>query len=172
MSDQTWLLTGHLIGVLFWVGSLFTVYWLLRFHTQAPAEANDKLVLMERSMALVMDLGATLAMVCGLAMAFMHGGKHPTTTIFGMPGSGWFHIKLTLVVVGVLSVHGMLRARVGKFSKGQTPTVPQWIWSLLLVAIVGIVVMVIRGPIMFAPKAASAPPAASAPASTETPPAK
>jgi uncharacterized membrane protein len=169
MSDQTWLLTGHLIGVLLWVGSLFTVYWLLRFHTQAPKEVNDKLVLMERSMALVMDLGATLAIGCGLAMALMHGRAHPTTTLFAMPGAGWFHIKLTLVVIGVLSVHGMLRARVGKFSRGQTPAVPQWIWSLLLVAIVGIVVMVIRGPIMFAPKHDA--PATTAPA-TETPPAK
>lgn len=151
MSDQTWLLTGHLIGVILWMGSLFTVYWLLRFHTQAPASANDKLVLMERSMGLVMDLGATLAMGCGLAMAFMHGGTHPTSTIFGMKGAGWFHIKLTIVVLGILSVHGMLRGRIAKFSRGETPAVPQWIWSLLLVSIVGIVVMVIRGPIMFAP---------------------
>jgi uncharacterized membrane protein len=148
----TWLLTGHLIGVLLWVGSLFTVYWLLRFHTQAPAAASDKLTLMERSMALVMDLGATLAMGCGIVMAVSHGGTHPTSNIFAAPGHGWFHIKLTIVVLGVLSVHGMLRSRVAKFSKGQTPTVPQWIWSLLLVALVGIIVMVIRGPIMFAPK--------------------
>lgn len=168
MSDQTWLLTAHLIGVILWMGSLFTVYWLLRFHTQAPASANDKLVLMERSMAMVMDLGATLAIGCGLAMAFMPGRMHPTGTIFGMAGAGWFHIKLTLVVVGILSVHGMLRARVAKFSRGETPTVPQWIWSLLLVAIVGIVVMVIRGPIMFS-KAAATTPSTSAPAPTETP---
>ncbi len=152
MSDQTWLLTGHLIGVILWMGSLFTVYWLLRFHTQAPAAAHDKLVLMERAMAMVMDLGATLAMGCGFAMAFMPGRMHPTGTIFGMPGAGWFHIKLTLVVLGILSVHGIVRGRVAKFSRGQTPTVPSWLWSVLLVAIVGIIVMVVRGPIMFAPK--------------------
>jgi uncharacterized membrane protein len=146
----TWLLTAHLIGVLLWVGSLFTVYWLLRFHTQAPAAASDKLVLMERSMALVMDLGATLAMGCGIAMAVMKGGTHPTTNLFATPGAGWFHIKLTIVVLGVLSVHGMLRARVAKFSRGETPTVPQWLWSLLLVALVGIIVMVFRGPLLFA----------------------
>lgn len=135
----TWLLTGHLIGVLLWVGSLFTVYWLLRFHTQAPPSASDKLVLMERSMALVMDLSATLAMGCGIALIFpMEGSWNPKT--------GWFHVKLTLIVLGILSVHGILRGRVAKFSKGQTPTVPNWIWSLLLVAIVGIVVMVTRRP--------------------------
>lgn len=143
----TWLLAGHLIGVLLWVGALFTVYWLLRFHTQAPPEVNDKLVLMERSMALVMDLGATLAMGCGIALIFpLEGSWHPTTTLFAAPKAGWFHVKLTLVVLGVLSVHGILRGRVAKFSRGQTPTVPQWLWSLVLVALVGIVVMVFRRP--------------------------
>ncbi|MGE0396767.1 MAG: CopD family protein [Kofleriaceae bacterium] len=143
----TWLLTGHLIGVLLWVGSLFTVYWLLRFHTQAPPSASDKLVLMERSMALVMDLSATLAMGCGIALIFpMEGSWHPDKAIFGIPKTGWFHVKLTLIVLGILSVHGILRGRVAKFSRGQTPTVPSWIWSLLLVAIVGIVVMVTRRP--------------------------
>ena len=67
-------------------------------------------------------------------------------------GRCWFHIKLTLVVLGILSVHGIVRGRVAKFSRGQTPTVPSWLWSVLLVAIVGIIVMVVRGPIMFAPK--------------------
>ncbi|HEY4177643.1 MAG TPA: CopD family protein [Kofleriaceae bacterium] len=146
-----WLKTGHLIGVLLWIGSMFTVYWLLRFHTQAPKDASDKLTLMERSMALTMDLGATLAIGCGIAMAVSHGGTHPTSNLFAAPGAAWFHIKLTLVVVCILSVHGMLRARVAKFSRGETPAVPQWMWSLLLVGIVGIVIMVIRGPIMFAP---------------------
>ncbi len=148
----TWLLTGHLIGVLLWVGCLFTVYWLLRFHTQAPPEVSDKLTLMERSMALVMDLGATLAIGCGIAMAVSHGGTHPTSNIFAAPGKGWFHIKLTIVVLGILSVHGILRGRIAKFSKGQTPTVPSWLWSVLLVSLVGIIVMVFRGPELFAPK--------------------
>ncbi|CAN5859863.1 hypothetical protein BH11MYX2_BH11MYX2_19610 [soil metagenome] len=145
-----WLKTGHLIGVLLWIGSMFTVYWLLRFHTQAPKDASDKLTLMERSMALTMDLGATLAIGCGIAMAVSHGGTHPTSNLFAAPGAGWFHIKLVLVVGCILSVHGMLRARVAKFSRGETPAVPQWIWSLLLVGIVGIVVMVFRGPLLFA----------------------
>jgi uncharacterized membrane protein len=143
----SWLITGHVIGVLLWVGSMFTVYWLLRFHTQAPASASDKLVLMERSMAMVMDLGATLAMGTGVALIFgVPGSYHEGTTIFSLPKPGWFHAKLTIVLLGVLSVHGMLRARVAKFSRGEIPTVPHWIWSLLLVAIVGVVVMVMRRP--------------------------
>jgi uncharacterized membrane protein len=150
-----WLLTGHLIGIILWLGSLFVVYWFLRLHTQLPSTVHDKLTLMERSMAMTMDLGATLAIGFGLAMALTRGGTHPTSNLFAAPGAAWFHIKLTVVVLGVLPVHGMVRGKVAKFSRGQISTVPQWMWSLLLVAIVAIIVMVIRGPMMFAPAAAS-----------------
>jgi uncharacterized membrane protein len=146
-----WLLTGHLIGVILWLGSLFAVYWLLRVHAQAPKDVLDKLTLMERSLALTMDLAATLAIGAGLAMALSKDGSHPTSNLFAAPGAGWFHIKLTVVALGILPVHGMVRAKVGKFSRGQISNIPQWMWSLLLVAIVAIVILVIRGPLMFAP---------------------
>ncbi len=153
MSPGTylWLKTGHLIGVVLWMGGLFAVYWLLRLHAQAPKDVHEKLTLMERSLALAMDLAATLAIVCGLGMAFTKGGDHPTSNLFVAPGAAWFHIKLTIVVLGVLSTHGMIRARIAKFARGQTPSVPQWIWSVLLLSIVAIVILVFRGPIMFAP---------------------
>ena len=153
LSLYNWMLAGHIIGILLWIGSLFTVYWLLRFHTQAPAEVSDKLTLMERSMAIVMDLGATLAIGTGIAMAVSVGGPrgtHAASNLFAAPGAGWFHIKLTLVVVCILSVHGFVRSRVAKFSRGEKPSVPAWPWSLLLVGIVGIAVMVMRGPMLFA----------------------
>jgi uncharacterized membrane protein len=145
-----WLLTGHLIGVILWMGSLFAVYWLLRLHAQAPKDVLEKLTLMERSLALTMDLAATLAIGCGLTMALSRGGTHPTSNLFAAPGGAWFHVKLTAVVLGVLPVHGMVRGRIAKFSRGTIAPVPQWMWSLLLVAIVVIVVFVIRGPMMFA----------------------
>jgi len=146
-----WLLTAHLIGVIFWLGCLFAVYWLLRVHAQAPKDVLDKLTLMERSLALTMDLAAALAIGAGLALAFRHDGTHPTSTLFTAPGAGWFHIKLTVVVLGILPVHGMVRGRIAKFSRGVISPVPQWMWTLLLISIVIIVVMVIRGPLLFAP---------------------
>jgi uncharacterized membrane protein len=142
---HTWLLVGHLLGVLLWVGGLTTVFWLLRMHTQMPDSVSDRFVLMERSLALAMDIAATLAIGTGLGLAL-----HQKPTLFAQPGAGWFHIKLTIVVLGVLSMHGMIRARVGKFSRGEKPTVPTWIWSVLLISITAILVMVFRGPIMFA----------------------
>lgn len=145
-----WLLTGHLIGVILWMGGLFSVYWLLRLHAQAPRDVLEKLTLLERSLALMMDLAATLAIGAGLGMAFSPGGTHPAGTLFAAPGSGWFHIKLTVVVLGILPVHGMVRGRIAKFSRGKIAAVPQWMWSVLLISIVAIVVLVIRGPLMFA----------------------
>jgi uncharacterized membrane protein len=146
-----WLLTGHLIGVILWMGSMFTVYWLLRLHAQAPEDVLEKLTLMERSLALTMDLAAALAIGTGLTMALGKGGIHPTSNLFAAPGAGWFHIKLTVVVLGILSVHGMIRGKVGKFGRGQVSNVPQWMWSLLLASITVIVILVMRGPLMFAP---------------------
>lgn len=145
-SVYSWLLAAHVIGILLWVGGLFSTYWLLRFHAQAPKDVHEKLTLMERSLALAMDLAATLAIVTGLVMAFSHSWTHPNSSLFTAPKSGWFHAKVTLVLIGVLSVHGMVRAKIGKFGRGEVANVPQWMWSLLLVAICGIAILVIRRP--------------------------
>jgi uncharacterized membrane protein len=161
MSDPTyaWLLTAHLIAVFLWLGTMFAVYWLLRIHAHAPKDVLDKLTLMERSLAMSMDIAATVAIGCGIAMAVSAAPSrptHPVTSLFAAPGAGWFHIKLAVVVLGVLPVHGMLRAKIKKFSNGQLSPVPQWMWSLLLAAITVIVILVIRGPVMFAPGSAPA----------------
>jgi uncharacterized membrane protein len=129
-----------------WIGGMFTVYWMLRFHAHAPAEAREKLVLSERSLALMMDIGSALAIGCGIAMIF-----RTTPNLLGRPGGGWFHVKLTIVVLGLLPVHGMLRARIKKFSRGQLSPVPGWQWSVLLGSITGIVLLVTRGQSWFAP---------------------
>ena len=146
MSPETllWLRTGHFIGMFVWIGGMFAVYWMLRFHAHAPKEAHEKLVLAERSLALMMDLGAALAIGCGLGMAF---GQTPT--VFTRPGGGWFHIKLTVVVLGLLPVHGMLRARIKKFGQGQLSSVPGWQWSVLLASITAIALLATQGPRWF-----------------------
>jgi uncharacterized membrane protein len=154
-----WLTVGHLVGVILWIGCMAATYWMLRFHTQAPSSVHEKLILMERSLALAMDLGAGLAIGCGIAMSVMSGGgedatfrsavTHPVGNLFAAKGpisAGWFHIKLLFVVAGVLSVHGMLRAKVARFSRGESATVPSWIWTVLLVSIVAIIIAVVRLP--------------------------
>jgi uncharacterized membrane protein len=145
LATLLWLRTGHFIGLFVWIGGMFTVYWMLRFHAHAPKAVHEKLVLAERSLALMMDIGSALAIGCGLGMAF---GLTPNA--FTRPHGGWFHIKLTIVVLGLLSVHGMLRARVKKFSQGNVTAVPSWQWSLLLASVTAIVLLATQGPRWFA----------------------
>lgn len=141
----TWLKVGHVLGIILWIAGLSTVFWMMRIHTHTPDSVSDKLILMERSVALAMDLAAALAIGTGIALALVQ-----TPNLFTRPGAGWFHIKLTLVVLGILSMHGMIRARVAKFSRGEKPSVPLWMWSVISIALTGILVMVFRGPFMFA----------------------
>lgn len=163
MSPETyaWVKSGHVIGVILWIGGLFAVYWLLRLHAHAPKNMHDKLTLMERSLAMVMDLAAALAIGAGIAMIF---GQTPNFLV--QPRHGWFHIKLTVVVLGVLSVHGIVRSKVGKFSRGKISPVPGWAWSLLLVSVMAIIILVfrVRYSMEYAPVLSSpSPPAAAAP---------
>ena len=165
MSPETyaWVKSGHLIGVVLWIGGMFTVYWLLRMHAHAPKEMHEKFTLMERSLALMMDLAATLAIGCGLAMIF---GQTPN--FLAQPHHGWFHIKLTVVVLGVLSVHGVIRGRVGKFSRGKISPVPAWVWTVLLASVTTILILMfrVRYAMEFAPLLQTNPPAAAAPPSS------
>lgn len=166
MSIETllWLRAGHFIGLFVWIGGMFTVYWMLRFHAHAPKEAHEKLVLSERAIALMMEIGSGLAIGTGIAMAF---GLTPNA--FSRPGGGWFHIKLTIVVLGLLSVHGMLRGRIKKFSEGKISAVPSWQWSVLLASITAIVLLVTQGPRWFAKAPRRAAPSAPAPTSAPDP---
>ena len=144
-SIAQWLLAGHLIGLFVWIGGMFTVYWMLRFHAHAPTSVHEKLVLAERSLALMMDIGSGLAIGCGIGMIFKY-----TPNLLAMKGAGWFHIKLTVILLGLLPVHGMLRARIKKFSQGKVTPVPGWQWSMLLGSITAIVLLVTQGPRWFA----------------------
>lgn len=137
-----WLKAGHLIGDFLWVGSMFILYWLLRFHTQAPKEAHEKLVLMERSTALMMDIASALAIGTGIALLFFARQDLTQATLLTEKPAGWLHIKLAVVVLGLLSMHGMLRAKVKKFSQGESPTVPSWAWTVMLSAVVAIIITV------------------------------
>lgn len=147
-SVYDWLKAGHLIGDFLWVGSMFVLYWLLRFHTQAPSQAHEKLVLMERSLALAMDVTATLAIGCGIALIFYR--LKPEGTIFSEKPAGWFHIKLLVVALGMLGLHGMLRARVKAASTGAPKPMPDWMWTLQLATVVAIVIItfVVRNAMM------------------------
>ncbi len=140
-ATHPWFLVGHLIGLFVWVGGLFATYWLLRLHAHAPKDVHEKLTLMERSLAMMMDIGFTLAIASGLYIALAS-----TPNYFVAPGGKWLHVKLTIVVLVMLPIHGMVRARVAKFGRGEIKPIPQWVWSAFLAALVAVVVFVVKKP--------------------------
>jgi uncharacterized membrane protein len=119
-----WLKVAHLVSVVLWISGLTAIYWLLRLHDHAPKEMRDKFTLLERSLALSAELAAAVAIGCGLVMALW--------PINQFAGGAWLHLKLTVVVLAILSVHGILRGRIKKFGQGKIKPVPGWVWSLLL----------------------------------------
>jgi putative membrane protein len=127
-SIYQWVRAAHLIAVVLWIGGLSTLYWFLRLHDQAPKEMREKLTLMERSLALSTEVTSLVAIGCGLAMAlspinqFTHNGT-------------WLHIKITVVVVAILSVQGIMRGRVKRFARGEIKPVPSWMWTLILAGV-------------------------------------
>ena len=130
-----WVRAAHVIGVVLWVSGLTAIYWMLRFHDHAPKADRDKLTYMERAMALSTDIAATVAIGCGVVLVVEEHW-------FSMPHNGWLHIKLAAVVLGILSTHGMLRARIKRYSRGELKPVPTWLWSLFLASVVVAIIAV------------------------------
>ena len=136
-SIYPWVRITHIVGVVLWVGGLVGVLALLRAHSQVDGVARETLSRIERGIAGLMELGATLAIVAGLYLAF-RSPKFPNTAF---AAGGWFHIKLTVVVIGILGLHGLARAKMKKFRNGKITPVPEWAIPALVVAVAIIVVM-------------------------------
>ncbi len=122
-----WFPAIHIVGVVLWLGGLTAVLALLHVHPQVDEGSRPLLTQLERTLALVMDLGATIAIGFGLYYA-IH--------IKAFSNGGWLHIKLTAVVLGVLSVHGFARMKVAKFRKGDARPVPPTLWILLAAGVI------------------------------------
>jgi uncharacterized membrane protein len=82
----------------------------------------------ERKLALVMDLGAAVAIGFGLWLALRH-----TPNEFKQ--GAWLHVKLTAVVVGVLSTHGIARVKIKKFRTGDARPLPPVVWILFVAGV-------------------------------------
>jgi putative membrane protein len=108
-----WILVFHLIGLVFWLGSLLTVTHILAAHAGEPSvEVRQALGRLE--MKLLKGLahpGAALMVISGVVMIFTNPGYYLHAT--------WLHLKLLLVVVLiVLDLRVTFRARA--FQSGRT----------------------------------------------------
>jgi protoporphyrinogen IX oxidase len=134
LSLLAWIRVIHVIGIVLWVAGLWGGIWLLKAHANVDAASRPALVGAERKVGASMDAGATLAIIAGFVLAF---GSTPSAFKTG----GWLHIKLTLVVLGVLSVHGLVRVKMKRFRNGDLSPLPGWVLPVFLIAIAAIVAL-------------------------------
>lgn len=113
---------------------MVSVLQLLRVHGAVEGAARDVLSRHERKMAILMDLGATLTMICGFVTAL--GG----TTNYFKTGA-WLHIKLTIVALVILGMHGWTRVQVKRFRKGEVRPIPAAVTYIVLIAAAAVIVL-------------------------------
>jgi putative membrane protein len=134
LSQYQWAVVLHVVGIVLWIAGIWAGIWLLRAHASVDAVSRPALVGAERKVGASMDAGATLAIVGGLLLAF--GGP-----INAFKTGGWIHLKLTLVVLGVFSVHGLVRGRMRKFRNGDLRPLPRWIVPVFVVCVIAIIAL-------------------------------
>lgn len=130
MSIETygWLRSGHVIGFVCWIAGMVTVLQLLRVHAHIEGQAaREVLSRYERKAGILMDGGATLALICGFWLAF--GG-----TINAFKTGGWIHVKVTLVAIVLLGTHGWSRVQIKKFRHHQVRPISPWLTVAVLAA--------------------------------------
>ena len=129
--DKTdyWLVAFHVVAVVVWVAGLTAVLALLQLFPDMEEKSRAPLLRVARRIAIAMDIGATGAIALGLILALRHT---PNEFKHGM----WLHVKLTAVVVGVLSTHGMARVKLKKFRNGDLRPVPGAMWILLAAGVI------------------------------------
>jgi protoporphyrinogen IX oxidase len=97
-----WILTLHLFGVIFWLGSLLMITSLLALVPDEVGVAKERIIVAARHLMLNAHTGAAVAIVFGLALIPFQ----PEVI-----RQGWLHLKLLLVLI-LLIVHFRLYRRI------------------------------------------------------------
>jgi putative membrane protein len=128
-----WLKAFHIIFVVTWFAGIFYLPRLFVYHAvTTDAISLERFAVMERRLFSIMTLGASLAVVFGLAM------------IAAAPGYlhfGWLHVKLTLVAA-LIGYHTWCRVLMTALQAGRNTHSQRWyrlfneVPALLLIAIV------------------------------------
>lgn len=91
-----WTLVFHIIGIVFWVGSLLVITHLLAQHTQEESPAAREAMARAESKVLrgLAHPGAAIALITGVLMVL----TNPQYYLH----AHWLHIKLSLVLVFII----------------------------------------------------------------------
>ena len=135
-----WMLVVHIVGFAMWVGTQIGASHVLKAHAKAGGSAGSMFSDLEKSFGVPMDMGATMTIVAGVLMIVLPAGG---TAI--LKGGGFFHAKLLLVAVLVLT-HIVLRRRLGQARRGEPTPPPSWVFPAVQVAAWAIVILIIVRP--------------------------
>ncbi len=108
-----WLKIGHVIFMVFWMAGLFMLprqcIYMLDTQPGSPGEAiwADR---MHKLRNIILTPSLLVVWALGLLMAYTSGYF----------SSGWFHVKLTLVLL-LTGYHGWLVAQTKKMARGMRP---------------------------------------------------
>jgi putative membrane protein len=127
----------HVVGLIVWLGSLFSIArTLLARDHESDETFRTRLGALARAEGLRADVGAGLTLLGGVWLLSMAPGFY-----LHQP---WMHTKLTLVVA-LLGAHGFLRAKAKRASMGEG-RLPRAALSVLWVLAIGIVALVLFKP--------------------------
>jgi putative membrane protein len=113
LSIYLFLKSGHVIFMVFWLAGLFMLPRQMIYMLDHPAGSAGEAKWAERSAKLrkiILSPAMIIVWVLGLTMAYA-GGHF---------ASGWFHTKLTLVLV-LTGYHGWLVGQTKKMARGERP---------------------------------------------------
>lgn len=144
MSPETlhWVLTAHVFGFVTWVGAMLGCALAVRHGAAAGEAARPDLAALAKRLAMAMDGGAAITVVAGLLL--IHGLASAGASPLKLP---WMHLKLTLVVVGLIGSHVFLRVRTRQLARGEARPLPAPLFPALHVVLIGILVMAIVKPL-------------------------
>jgi putative membrane protein len=97
-----WLKALHVIAIISWMAGLLYLPRLFVYHCEVAAgsDTSEKFKVMERRLLkAIMMPAAIVAWIAGLALA----------VIGGLFQDGWFHVKLSLVILMTISHYMMVR---------------------------------------------------------------
>jgi putative membrane protein len=133
-----WLKAFHIVFVVTWFAGIFYLPRLFVYHAVATDTVSlERFIVMERRLFGIMSLGATLAVLFGVAMIVMAPGYLQF---------GWLHAKLTIVLL-LIAYHIWCQRLMTALREGRNTHSQRWyrlfneVPALLLVAIVVLAVV-------------------------------
>lgn len=137
-----WIKALHLIAVIAWMAGMMYLPRLFIYHHQSEkgGEAEAKFIIMERRLLKgIINPSMVAVWVLGILMLI----AVPATL-----SSGWFHVKLALVVA-MSGIHGFYAASRRRFEAGERPRTQKF-WRIMneapFILLIIIIVMVIVKP--------------------------